>query len=302
MEPIRSLVVPVDFSNPSRAAVNHAIALAKLDGAAVHLVHGLKFPLLSSPYDVSMPAAVWEGARRAAEERMETLRKEVEASGLASITTQISESTDPVDVIAQAVELHQPDLVVMGTHGYGGFKHACLGSVAERTIRTLSCPVLAVKNAAPDDPAPAIRRILVPVDFSSHSDQAAQLASGLATRLGASIDLVHSIDFSPESAGYLTPDALDFARKMQTTAAERLEQIVQSIPDEVETVVHLHRGKPASVIEAIAKQVGADLIVMGTHGHTGLSRLFIGSVAERTLRIAPCSVLAVKADEDTPPT
>ena len=299
MDPIRNLVVPVDFSDPSRAAVNQAIALAKLDGASVHLVHALTFPLVSSPYDVSVPAAIWEGVRSGASERIEALQKEVEASGVESVTTELGESIDPVDVIAQAAKSHDADLVVMGTHGYGGIKHAFLGSVAERTIRTLACPVLAVKSASPDA-TPPIRRILVPVDFSSHSDRAAALAAGLATRLGASIDLLHSIDFAPESAGYLTPDAMDFGRKLQAIASERLEQITQSIPDDVETVVHLHRGKPASVIEAIAKQVGADLIVMGTHGHTGLSHLFIGSVAERTLRIAPCSVLAVKADEDTP--
>jgi nucleotide-binding universal stress UspA family protein len=302
VDAIQNLIVPVDFSDPSRAAVRHAIAIAKLDGASIHLVHALRFPLLGgSPYEVLVPNAVWARFYEEASGQMEGLRKEVEDSGVASVTTDIGESSDPVALVAQAVELHDADLIVMGTHGYSGIKHTCLGSVTERTIRKLACPVLAVKDAK-SSTSPVIERILVPVDFSVHSDEAAAHAAGLAARLDASIDLLHAIDFAPEDAAYLTPDALEIDRRMQATARERLSEVAASITRTgVRVEMHLLRGKPAAVIEAIAERLASDLIVMGTHGHTGLSQRFIGSVTERTLRVAPCSVLTVKADEDPAP-
>jgi nucleotide-binding universal stress UspA family protein len=298
VDAIQSLIVPVDFSDPSRAAVRYAIAIAKLDGASIHLVHALRFPLLGSPYEALVPDAVWRRFHEEASGQIEGLRKQVEASGIASVTTEIAESSDPVALVAQAVERHAADLIVMGTHGYSGIKHTCLGSVTERTIRKLACPVLAVND--PDNTiSPVIERILVPVDFSAHSDEAAACAGGLAARLGASIDLLHAIDFVPEDAAYLTPDALEIDREMQATARERLTELAESITGTgVRVESHLLRGKPAAVIEAIAERLASDLIVMGSHGHTGLSERFIGSVTERTLRVAECSVLAVKADDD----
>ena len=245
-----------------------------------------------------MASSVWEGIRSAATDRIEEFRKEVEKEGVASVTTEIADLGDPVDVIENAVQDHGADLVVMGTHGHGGLKHVWLGSVAERTIRKLSCPVLAVKGTPEESKVP-IQRILVPVDFSIHSDAAASLASMLAKRFGASLELAHAIDFAPEYAAHSTPEALEIDQKMQSVAAERLDQLVGSITNgEPDLDVKLLRGSPLSVIPKEASRIGADLIVMGTHGHTGLTHLFIGSVTERTLRTAPCSVLAVKATEN----
>lgn len=297
MHSIHSLVVPIDFSDPSRAAVSHAVALARIDGASIHFVHALTFPLLASPYDVSVPAAVWEGIRRGASEKIEALRKEAETSGAGPVTTEIAETSDPVGAIAQAVATHDADLVVMGTHGWSGIKRACFGSVTERTIRALACPVLAAREPLPSKDA-QIRRIMVPVDFSEHSDEAAATASSLANRLGASVDLVHAIDFTAEYAAHLAADAIAIEDKMQAVASERLDEVARTIEGSgVKVETHMLRGAPSAVIAEKAKRLGTDLIVMGTHGHTGLTHLFIGSVTERTLRTAPCSVLAVKAEK-----
>lgn len=289
---IQSIVVPTDFSECARAALARAVSLARLDGASIHLVHALRLPLLASPYDVAVPASVWQGMGDGARERVEALAKDLEADGISSVTAEVAEG-DPVKAIGAAVEAHHADLVVMGTHGYSGLKHAFLGSVAERVLRTLACPVLAVRDEG--KAADEIRCILVPVDFSKHSDAAAEFAAGLAARLGASLHLLHAVEFPPEYVAYLPPEALD---EMEATAVERLDALARSTSGEgVNVEIHHRRGVVSDVIVGYAKQLDADLVVMGTRGHTGLARLFLGSATDRTLRNAPCSVLSVKASE-----
>ena len=145
MDKIRSIVVPTDFSALAEAAAVRAASLARLDGAEVHLIHALASPLLVNPYEISVPANLWGDLRQAAQEKLEQTRKAIEAKGVSTVTAQASDSQDAVGTIADAVHAHGADLVVMGTHGRGGVKHAFLGSVTERTLRTAPCSVLCVK-------------------------------------------------------------------------------------------------------------------------------------------------------------
>ena len=147
MDRLRSIVVPTDFSAPSLAAAARAATLARLDGASVHLVHAVNFPLVATAYEISVPAAVWEGVHKAAQEKLEEAKKAVEARGVVTVTTEVANSRDPVQAIEDAAEAHRADLIVMGTHGNSGLKHAFLGSVAERTLRIAPCPVVTVKDA-----------------------------------------------------------------------------------------------------------------------------------------------------------
>ena len=146
MEKIRNIVVPTDFSALAEAAVARAVSLARLDGAAVHLVHALAFPMVDSEYDVSLPPTMWEDLRQAARAKLEQARKAIEANGVQTVTAQLSDSLDAIAAIADAVKAHEAELVVMGTHGRGGLRHAFLGSVAERALRSIDRPILAVKE------------------------------------------------------------------------------------------------------------------------------------------------------------
>jgi nucleotide-binding universal stress UspA family protein len=134
-----------------------------------------------------------------------------------------------------------------------------------------------------------IHTILHPTDFSEHSEHALQFASGLARDYGAQLMLVHVIVPPPViyGEGLLTTDVF-VNREVQ----ERLHQ--WQIPDErVRVVRQCVEGDPATEIVRVARERAADLIVMGTHGRTGLSRLLMGSVAEQVVRQAPCPVLTV---------
>jgi len=297
MDPIRSIVVPTDFSPLSLAATARAASLAKIDGASIHLVHALRFPLIATPYEVSVPGAVWEGVRDGAKQRLEEERSAVEARGVAKVTAEVAESSEPAQAIALAVEAHAADLVVMGTHGHGGVRHAFLGSVAERTLRSLDCPVLSVKEDL-ERAAEPITRILLAVDFSAHSDRAAEVTEQLARSLGAAVDVVHAFVLPHHYIPYVTPLGVELEQQMEQAAAERLEKIRENLTrNRITVTLHSRRGHPSAVIAETAEATGCQLVVMGTRGAGGLSHALLGSVAERTLRTAPCSVLTVKADE-----
>ena len=139
-----------------------------------------------------------------------------------------------------------------------------------------------------------IKKILYPTDFSSYSNQAYFHAVALAENHGASLTVlfVHTPDFT-------VPDQPQDASAAQRFWQSQLEQIRPLNPDIPVQHIFL-TGDPASAIVGYARDAAMDLIVMGTHGRTGLDRLLLGSVAEKVLRDAPCSVLVAKLPRGIP--
>ena len=297
---IQHIVVPTDFSEPSRAGLRQAIVLAKRDGAALHLMNAVRFPLVGTPYEASVPAAIWEGVRQAAREQIDDAKREVVEAGVENVTTELVEIRNVIAAIQSVVSERNADLVVMGTHGHTGPARALLGSVTERAARLLPCPVLAAKAGSDDDAPP--QRILVPVDFSKHSDAASELAIEFAERFGADLTLLHAVDFLPEYTAHPAQRAMEIEVAMMEVGRERLEGLAEQVRAKgINAEMRLVRDVPLNAILEEAERCGIDLIVMGTHGQSGLTHLFLGSVAERTLRHAPCSVLAVKDSADAVP-
>lgn len=297
--PIRNIVVATDFSDLAEAAAVRAASIARLDGAAVHLVHAISFPRVAAPYGMPIPVGIGEGLRQAAEERMEQARKGVEALGVVDATGSVRDASEPVEAIQEAVLRREADLVVLGTHGRSGLRHTFLGSVAERTIRSSAVPVLAVKGSVADAAEP-LRRILVAIDFSEDSERALDATIGLATRLEAAVDVVHAIEFPlirlPDV--YAAAFGVDLEQRIRDVAGEQLRGVEREFARSgITPTLHGRAGAAPEVIVAVAKEIGCQLIVMGTRGNTGLSHAFLGSVAERTLREAPCSVMTVTARE-----
>lgn len=141
-----------------------------------------------------------------------------------------------------------------------------------------------------------ITKILVPVDFSDHASKALDYAIELAKKFGASVQLLHSY---PINVGGISPYGMvlpeSFDRDIRAAASKQLDEWAVRVRDagiEVETTVTPQF--PSEAISRHAEESGVDLIVMGTRGLTGLKHVLLGSVAERTLRIAPCPVLSVK--------
>ena len=145
-----------------------------------------------------------------------------------------------------------------------------------------------------------IHTILVPTDFSTYAAQALQEALAIATRDKAHVLLLHVLPLLTFS----WPDAWPLARpqleeQIQRDAEQQLQTVAAQYPVPIETLVLW--GDPATAICDVAKTRPCELIVMSTHGRTGLAHVFIGSVAERVVRYAPCAVLIARAFPEPQP-
>lgn len=142
-----------------------------------------------------------------------------------------------------------------------------------------------------------LKRILVPVDFNVPSRAALSVANDLAAALDASIDVLHVIDLpdglSMASEGYV-PLPENYRQAVERHATEQLKDWLPTTSAPASASQHIAEGKPSVEIVRYADDHRADLIVMGTHGRTGVPHLVIGSVAESVVRGAHCPVLTVR--------
>jgi nucleotide-binding universal stress UspA family protein len=201
----------------------------------------------------------------------------------------------------------QTGLIVMGTHGRSGLGRLLMGSVAEGVVRQASCPVLTVKfpdapvQVKPAESAPDGRRagmlsvhtILHPTDFSSHAKGAFARACALARDYGARLVVVHVKPIPPilgsEFGPVFPPEPTDVYEDLRKHLS-----CVRPADAAIPVEHHLREGDAATQILSLAGECKCDLIVMGTHGRTGLGRVLLGSVAEAVVRQASCPVLTIK--------
>jgi universal stress protein A len=138
--------------------------------------------------------------------------------------------------------------------------------------------------------------ILVPIDFSANAEQALDYACALAGKLGSTVCLVHAVSSPPSALQVaLSEDILENLVKEHREALDKIAGERRALASFGEVTIEV--GDPRDAIVGTARALGADLIVMGTHGRRGLSRVMMGSVAEDVIRHAPCPVLVVRATE-----
>ncbi len=144
-----------------------------------------------------------------------------------------------------------------------------------------------------------MKTILVPTDFSPHSEKALGFAEKIVKLTGGKIHLLHCYQINVGGIspyGVTIPD--EFNREICEAAAEKVEELEKKVAAEgIEVEAHITSRYALEAVSDLARELGADLIVMGTRGATGLKHILLGSVAERTLRTAPCPVLTVKESD-----
>jgi nucleotide-binding universal stress UspA family protein len=298
---------PCDFSEFSRRGLAQAIELAQWFGSTVEVLHAhaLPMPAMASapiaPAPAAMPAPVvtpaTEGQEQALREQLRHLVEPAEKAGAAVVTAL--EWGDPVTTILERAGQDGVDLVVMGTHGRSGFERLFLGSVAEKVLRKAPCPVLTVR-AEGDAPARP-RRVLCPIDFSDSSKSALHWALVVAAKASAPLQVLHVVEIlavPPPLAGFgAAEQQIELGQKRaEELLADVLTEAEETLPVEgrptlERTVIH---GKPAREIVRVAEEDGADLVVMGVHGHGVIDRMLFGSTTHHVVREAPCPVLSVR--------
>jgi nucleotide-binding universal stress UspA family protein len=148
----------------------------------------------------------------------------------------------------------------------------------------------------------ALNRILVPTDFSAHSERALRYAAALAARVGASLDVLHVVEDPFASGAWNSeiaaiPNVRELRQNLLDDAERRLKRSrTAAEAADVTLTTTARMGRPAQMIVDYAAAENADLIVMGTHGRTGLKHALMGSVAERVVQHAPCPVLTLRAE------
>ena len=143
-----------------------------------------------------------------------------------------------------------------------------------------------------------VDRILVATDFSDCGDRAFDVAVGWACRQGAELHLVHAVEYITNSIGSTTePVIVDYIEQARQRASQRLHELAaRARESSLETIVHVIDAPVAEGIARLSVDRAIDAIVVGSHGHKGLSHMWFGSVAERIVRLAPCPVLVARGE------
>jgi nucleotide-binding universal stress UspA family protein len=201
----------------------------------------------------------------------------------------------PADQIVRAAQDHDVDLILMATHGRDGIERWRLGSVADEVVREAQCPALLIGPNVKASLSPyQLRRILVPLDGSRRAGCAATVATCIAQRADASLDLVQVAPFvAPTSVwGY----AMDARLEQRKSIGPYLEELTRNVPDGVPVNTEVLFGETSEQLIAYAHRT--ELVVLVSHTRSGLLRTVLGSVADRLLH-GPVPVLVLKPDTDT---
>jgi nucleotide-binding universal stress UspA family protein len=297
MVEIRHILCPIDFSDTSRHALQHAVAIAgwyESRMTALHVVHPL---FLSEPpilfADFVGPART-DADRDALRERLADWLKAAAAAGVTT-DVEVEDGQPAVRILERATAL-PADLIVMGTHGRGGFDRLLLGSVAEKVLRKAVCPVLTVPPPAVTAGKLPYARLLCPVDFSPSSLSALRFALSVAQESGAHVTILHVFDWPADDELIVERlDSSDFRSLVERQASDRLNELITAdVRTWCEPEIKLSYGKPYRRIVELAERERADLIVMGVHGRNVLDLMLFGSTTNQVVRRAPCPVLTLR--------
>lgn len=292
------ILIPFDGSAASSRAAQIAVGIAAALGGQV--IFSYIAPELTSEED----------AKRTLEPAV-TL---AEQAGLKFETHVIDGATDTTSqAIANDARNSTCDLIVMGTRGREGLARLLIGSVAEQVTRVAPVPVMLVRPVKDADrSAPRIARILVAVDGSRPSNLALQAANDLAHALGASLEVVSIIPDLPFTMGYAYSDggylppfdddryASGLAANSQAILSSATQQLGHAAlkPVSITTSSIPASGQRiAAAISLAAENIGADLIVIGTHGRGGIEELLLGSVAQGVMHHANIPVLLIRQNK-----
>jgi nucleotide-binding universal stress UspA family protein len=198
----------------------------------------------------------------------------------------------PAETIVQVAAERRSDLIVMATHGYRGVTRWMLGSVADKVVQAATVPVLLVRGAAP--PEYRIRRLMVPLDGPTIARQALPCAIDLAQRCHAEVDLLQAIPPTIEAYPYISLPA-SVRELLHMQALHELREVADDLRQHGLTATPLvAEGYAAEVIVETAAQRHVDLIVMATHGYSGIKRWSLGSVADKVAHAAMTPLVLVR--------
>ena len=306
---IKNILVPIDFSRMSIEGLETAKRLARSFKARTHIAH-VSVPVQGRA--LMAAAMAWQetpGAlAKAVREGLSSQLKELASKyGLPNgDNIHLREGVPVFDVICRLAAEIPADLLVVQTRAFKGVKRFFLGSTAERLIQHSPCPILVDRRSAarspskPLPPGPALRveRILVPVDFSTLSQNGLRYAIQFARHFSAKLTVLHVLDL-----GYSERIDLSTMEHLKGFPGASVRQVLKKARQEMRKFVgsvalgRVHSeiaiGAPVEQISDYALANDFDLIITSTHGLTGFKHVLIGSTAERLVRRSRVPILVV---------
>jgi nucleotide-binding universal stress UspA family protein len=297
---MKIIIVPLDGSREAEAVLPCVPALARRLAARVELLR-----VVPNSVSEGMRAQTGSGSleveyRRVAGEHEETLR-DLRAQSLEA--ELVVEAGHPAEVILERATMQHATLIAMATHGYSGLRRWALGSVTDKVVHAAEMPVFVIRSAMEPPSELALRRILVPIDSSALSRSALTLATRLAAD-GGELLLFHVL-VPPvvlgNADGYIGVDIAqlyaDPTNETRLRAIAELQALASQLQAEhgVSVRYGVGVGLAASQIIEAAEHHDCDLVVMATHGYSGLKRWALGSVADKVLHACPRPLILVRA-------
>lgn len=287
------ILVALDFTPYSAAALKQAVWLARRTGVPLMLAH------IVPDFSRSVHRGLYEGAmneRELCDRSDATMRRMIVDLNAMDLDVKFGTFLgEPFVEITHAVQADGYGLVLAGTRGAGRLEQFFVGSTAKRLIRTCPASVWIVKAEHLVPP----KVVLAAVDFSEVSLKAAKEAMKIAQQAGAEFHLLHIIDSKdvPEDVISRIPVGSSLRQKISEEATRRLEEFLDSLAiDRTQIQSHLSWGTPWQEIRRISRHQAAELIVIGTVGRGGIKGLLLGNTAEKVLDTCDCSILTVKPD------
>ncbi len=273
---MEKILLPTDFSEYSKAARDYAIALAQQSGASIHFEHTM---LVAVDWENMSDSdkLMYPELKKAIEDAQANLEQEAQAVRDAGVTAyqRLAFNEGLID-IPKDIREHGYDLAVIGSHGTGGLKTALLGSNAQRMVRHSPCPVLVVKNR---NPKVAINRIAFASDFEEDKPKSFQHIKDFTQSVAAKVNLLY----------INTPVNFETSVKSK----QKLEKYQQAYPELIDDFeIFNHYTEDEGIIEYM-KESQADLLAIATHGRSGWTRLFTGSITESIVANGNFPVLSI---------
>ncbi len=300
MQSFRTILFAADFSQNSHDAFRLACSLAADSNTRIVVLH-VDAPTLVGEEPVHFgPASGQAPAAGHVPDRVEAIKERLRQLYAPDRPIDVEyrvEDGDAASAILRLAVQVGANLIAMGTHGRRGLDRLMAGSVATAVLRGADCPVLALR-AVPGALKPGeIHAILHPTDFSQSSESAALVARSLARELGTRLIILH---VGPVQALVDGTVAAEVDPRFYRDALEDVRKRLDGPDLKYQVEIRLSLGRDREEILQVAHEVGCGLIVMGTHGRTGLGRLLMGSVAESVMTRASCPVLIVKPQHQVP--
>ncbi|HMA66534.1 MAG TPA: universal stress protein [Desulfosalsimonadaceae bacterium] len=297
---IRSIFCATDFSEFAGVVVAYGIAMAKRFEATLYICHVVDLPTVSAYGEAVFDPIEYQ--QRFMDTALREIHSLLEDSGVRyEPLVTIGSTTEEITRLAKD---YTAELVITATHGRSGLKRFFLGSVTERLMRTLPCPLLVLRGSEEltdhmDSPRVPFKKILVGCDFSEDANAALNYSLSLAQEFESELHLVHVV----EPSGYK-----DLFRIQQESGEQIRQDLYQMIRDRLNSLVpgealnwitlesRVLAGKPYAELIRYADIHDMDMIALGIRGHGMVEELLVGSTTDRVIRQAPCPVLSICPD------